>query len=77
MIIHILAPAELELTEAVDYYNNQCSGLGYEFASEVTNTLERITSFPNAWSQISPRTRRCITNKFPYGVIYQVRNDCI
>ncbi|MDO9043305.1 MAG: hypothetical protein Q7U64_13365 [Desulfocapsaceae bacterium] len=48
MNINILAHAEQEFIDTVDYYNNQCSGLGYEFAAEVTNTLERISAFPNA-----------------------------
>lgn len=77
MNINILAHAEQEFIETVDYYNNQCSGLGYEFAAEVTNTLERISAFPKAWPQISLRTRRCITNKFPFGVIYQIRDNGI
>jgi hypothetical protein len=34
MTINILAHAEQEFIEAVDYYNDQCSGLGYEFAAE-------------------------------------------
>ncbi len=77
MIVNILACAEQEFIEAVDYYNTQCLGLGYEFAVEVTNTLDRISAFPEAWTQISHRTRRCITNKFPFGVIYQIRDKSI
>lgn len=71
----ILANAEQEFIEAVEYYNAQCPGLGYEFAAEITATLNRISSFPEAWPRISLRTRRCITNKFPYGVIYQIQDN--
>lgn len=77
MKIKLLSVAEQEFVEAVDYYNDQCQGLGYEFAAEINRTMERIVSFPQAWTQISSRTRRCLTNKFPFGVIYQVRNDTI
>jgi plasmid stabilization system protein ParE len=77
MKIKLLSVAEQEFVEAVDYYNDQCQGLGYEFAAEINSTMERIVSFPQAWTQISSRTRRCLTNKFPFGVIYQVRNDTI
>jgi hypothetical protein len=35
MKIVVLSYAEEELAEAVDYYNEQCPGLGYEFAAEV------------------------------------------
>lgn len=74
MNIIILTHAEEEFIEAVEYYNVQCPGLGYEFAAEITTTLNRISSFPEAWARISPRTRRYITNKFPYGVIYQIQD---
>lgn len=77
MKIRILSCAEQELADAVDYYNEQCAGLGYEFAAEVKNTFSRIASFPNAWPHFSRRTRRCITDRFPYGVLYQVRQDVI
>ena len=48
MNIRILSSAEKEFTEMVDYYNGQCPGLGYEFAVEVKNALDRIASFPDA-----------------------------
>ncbi len=75
MNIDFLAPAEAEFIDAIAYYNHQSEGLGFEFAAEVKRTLERITRYPEAWSMLSKRTRRCRTNRFPYGVIYQVRNE--
>jgi plasmid stabilization system protein ParE len=77
MKVRILSCAEQELAEAVDYYNEQCPGLGFEFAAEVKSTLNRILSFPEAWPPLSSRTRRCLTDRFPYGVLYQVRQDHI
>lgn len=77
MIINFLLSAEQEFAEAVDYYNKQLAGLGFEFAAEVKYTLERILLYPNAWSPFSNRTRRCIINRFPYGILYQVRQDMI
>lgn len=72
-----LSPARAELAEAVSYYNTQSEGLGYEFAAEVKKTLERIVQYPDAWTLLSKRTRRCRTNRFPYGVIYQLRADTV
>jgi hypothetical protein len=77
MSIRILSCAEQELADVVDYYNEQCPGLGFEFAAEVKSTLSRIVSFPNAWPLFSQRTRRCMTNRFPYGVLYQIRTNHI
>jgi toxin ParE1/3/4 len=75
--ICFLIAAEQELIETVQYYNSQCPGLGFEFAAEVTHTIVRIAEYPLAWHKLSARTRRCRTNRFPYGIIYQIKKDCI
>jgi len=77
MKIVFLAPAEAELIDAIAYYNSQGEGLGYELAAEVKRTIERIVQYPDAWFQLSKRTRRCRTNRFPYGVIYQLRSETL
>ncbi len=77
MAIEFLAPARAELAEAIAYYDLQEPGLGSRFAQEVRRTLERILQYPEAWSLISKRTRRCRTNKYPYALIYQVRGDVL
>lgn len=67
--------AEAELKDAVWYYEDQIPGLGYEFLEEVFACINRILAFPDAWSSLSTRTRRCLTNRFPYGIIYRAREN--
>ncbi len=53
MRILVLSCAEDEFAEAVDYYNEQRHGLGFEFASEVQRTFKRIRHHPEAWPVFS------------------------
>jgi hypothetical protein len=73
MQIRFLEIAEIELDEAIQYYNYEVAGLGDDFLTEVLGTLDRIARFPEAWHLCSKRTRRCQTRRFPYGIIYQIR----
>lgn len=70
-VVKFFPPAQKELCEAVSYFNDQCAGLGFEFAAEIRKTIARILHFPAAWTMLSSRTRRCLTNRFPYAVIFQ------
>ncbi len=76
MEIVFLPVARIELADAISYYNSQSEGLGYEFAAEVKRTLERIVQYPEAWFKLSKRTDRCRTNRFSYGIVYQIRRKC-
>ncbi len=67
--------AREELLEAINYYEQCSSGLGFEFSKEIFLTIHRIVNFPEAWSIFSKNTRRCLTNRFPFGVIYQIVKD--
>ena len=75
MRIWFLEIAQSELDEAIEYYNYEAPGLGEAFLTEVLKTLDRIGKFPEAWQPSSKRTRRCQTRRFPYGIIYQIRED--
>lgn len=69
------SPAERELKEAMEFYESARQGLGAEFLAEVEATTHLIQTYPLAWTALSPRTRRCRTRRFPYGLFYQVRRD--
>ena len=67
--------ARIELNETADYYEERRNGLGWEFLEEMQVTIRHILDFPDAWQPLSANTRRCLTNRFPFGVIYQVKKD--
>ncbi len=75
MKINFIEIAQIELYEAVEFYNYESSGLGEAFLTEVLSALDRIGEFPEAWHPCSKRARRCQTRRFPYGIIYQIREQ--
>jgi len=77
MKITYLDAADAEFQEAIDYYNGQRAGLGFEFSNEVKEGITRIRNYPEAWTPLSKRTRRCQVHRFPYSIIYEARTDVI
>ena len=77
MRFHFHPQADDELDQAVRYYENCQPGLGLEFAEEVYVTVARILEYPEAWSPMSKNTRRCLVNRFPFGVIFQIKPDIL
>ncbi len=73
MNFRLHSEAEKELNLAVAYYEQRLHGLSLEFAEEVYGAIARILKFPDAWSRLSENTRRCLVNRFPYGIIYQIK----
>ena len=69
--------AEKELLSTIDYYENQQPGLGERFSIEIFNAIDRICEFPQAWAKLDSKTRRCLANKFPFGVIFRVENRTV
>jgi len=75
MKIRFLETAQLEFDESVEYYNQEVAGLGIKFLEEILKAVDLIAKHPEAWPHISERTRRCKINRFPFGIIYQNRED--
>jgi toxin ParE2 len=74
MKIRSLEIVQVELDEAILYYNYELAGLDDAFLTEVLNALYQIGQFPEAWHPCSKRTRLCKIRRFHYGIIYQIRH---
>lgn len=70
MNYRLLTIAEAELAEAAEWYETQAPGLGQEFLDEFEAVMRRIVRFPEAWTRIGERHRRCLFRRFPYAVLY-------
>ena len=70
MRYRLLSLADSELAEAAQYYEAQAAGLGQEFLDEFQPVMSRIMRFPEAWTRIGARHRRCLFRRFPCAVLY-------
>src|SRR5262249_41268221 len=66
--------AERELNEAALYYEQESSGLGVRFLEEVEQYVAQIMSNPWAGQKIRGEIRRRILRKFPFGILYSVKD---
>ncbi len=66
-----------EYMDAIDYYNSQRDGLGYELAIEIDEGIQNIRLYVSAWQKLSTRIRRYLIKRFPFGIIYTSKDEII
>src|SRR5207245_8798121 len=76
-MVRFLEIAEIELDEAIQWYESQAPGLGNAFLIEVLAAADRIAHYPGAWQSLDDQVRRCRLSRFPYGLIYAIESDDI
>lgn len=70
MKVALLPPAQQELDEAFAWYESQVVGLGYGFLDEFNRAVRLVATFPALYQEVNPGIRRCLLNRFPYGLLY-------
>lgn len=75
VIFHELA--ENELNEASAYYDRARPGLGDTFVVEVQRAVEALAASPLAGASVEDDVRWWLVPRFPYSIVYRVRNDHI
>ena len=73
----ILHEAEQELWDAVVYYEERCPGLGLDFEHAVRASVEQLRRFPEQCPPQHDGTRRFLTRRFPYLIVYLLHNDTL
>jgi len=73
----ILHEAEVELWEAIAYYEDKAVGLGLDFEAEVDQSAGTIREWPERWPLREDGTRRYLTRRFPFLVVYTYLNEHI
>lgn len=66
-----------EYAEAVQYYSEQRVEIAQAFINAIEETVHRIKESPTLYVAIDEDVRRCMTRRFPYGVLYTIEQDYI
>jgi plasmid stabilization system protein ParE len=75
---YVFHPAALtEYGEAVEFYAQRRVELAQAFINAVEDAIFRIVESPSRWAVIDEDIRRCLTRKFPYGILYTIEDDYI
>lgn len=67
--------AKDELREAAAYYDGCQKGLGKAFLAAIEAATRHVASNPLRYRKIGGRFRRCLVERFPYGLIYAVDGE--
>jgi plasmid stabilization system protein ParE len=67
--------AEADLLQAFTWYEQQRTGLGWEFMEEVSGCLLAIEQRPLSFALLNTLARRAITRRFPYALFFVVGAD--
>ncbi|MEH1791988.1 MULTISPECIES: type II toxin-antitoxin system RelE/ParE family toxin [unclassified Nostoc] len=75
---YVFHPTALsEYGEAVNFYAERRVELAQAFINAIEDTIFRIIQSPNRWAIVEENIRRCLTRKFPYGILYTIEEDYI
>src|SRR5258705_3665609 len=67
--------AQTELEKASNWYRERTDLPARAFTKEVVKELKRIAESPESWPQTRANERRFLFRRFPYSIIYRVRED--
>lgn len=77
--MHVVSHPEAddELEGATLWYDEKQPGLGGDFIEEFERTLRQIVDEPGRWRIIRGDNRKLNFHRFPYAIVYSVREEAI
>ena len=64
-----------DFSSAYGWYEEECPGLGMEFAAEFRRAYQKLCLGPLLYSVRFSSIRRLNLDRFPYGIFYVVKPD--
>ncbi len=74
----IYAPEAKEETKAAAKYYEECQkGLGNGFLDAIDLAVKNLSESPYLYRKLRGQFRRCLVDKFPFGIIYTIQENKI
>lgn len=76
-IIEFHPDCHQEIHASYVWYESKSNGLGKQFLDSIESSINSISKFPKSNQIIKSDIRRCLTPKFPFGVLYKIVDNKI
>ncbi len=71
----ISSRAELEITEAIEWYEKIEKSLGLSFLDNLDQAISAVIKNPEMYPVIFKNVRRILIKKFPYSIFYHLTKN--
>lgn len=75
--LSITSEAEEDVKEAYLWYESKRKGLGHDFLLQIDAKLRLIERDPLIFAEQYKNVRCCLTNRFPYKILYHTESQNI
>lgn len=75
--LHLWDEADLDVLDAIAWYEEQRSGLGTAFLMELDIVMSRVGQAPFQFPEIRDGVRRALLHRFPYSVYFKVGDEMV
>ena len=75
--LRIQPQAELDVSDAAAWYEEQRPGLGIELLQELDSVMQRVVQSPFQFPLIQNEVRRALLRRFPYSAYFRVSDETV
>ena len=72
-----LPAAQIEASEAQDWYEGESVGLGAAFRTGLDHAVQRLTDNPLQFPVVFADIRRALLRRFPYALFFRIVDDAV
>ena len=72
-----LPAAQIEVSEAQDWYEAEAGGLGAAFRAELDLAVQRLADNPLQFPLVFADIRRALLRRFPYALFFRTIDDAV